>query len=292
MLKSTLFAVSALTVLGATAAHAIPATGLSGNTLFSFDTATPTTATNTVGITGLRAGESVIGIDYRPASDVLYGLTTSSALYTINAFTGAATLASSLNTTAGAFTVAAGEVAISFNPVPDRLRVISTTGQNLRINVDTGATIVDTPVAFRGATTTPPAAADPNFGDTPALTAAAYTNQVRGAVASSVLYDIDTTNDVLVIQNPPNNGVLNTVGSLGVGDITSFDIDGLTNAAFAASGSSFYSVDLATGAATLVGSFGQTGVTDFALTPVPEPMTLALLGTGLAGIVALRRRRA
>ena len=33
---------------------------------------------------------------------------------------------------------------MDFNPVPDRLRVVSDTGQSLRINVDTGAVITDT----------------------------------------------------------------------------------------------------------------------------------------------------
>ena len=47
----------------------------------------------------------------------------------------------------------------------------------------------------------------------------------------------------------------------------------------------------ATGAATLVGSTGVGDVGDLDFTPIPEPASIMLLGTAMAAMVAMRRRR-
>jgi uncharacterized surface protein with fasciclin (FAS1) repeats len=66
---------------------------------------------------------------------------------------------------------------------------------------------------------------DPNAGVSPMAVGAAYTNSVAGATRTQ-LYVVDATTGSLAIQMPPNDGILNTVGSLGVDvpDTTSFDI--------------------------------------------------------------------
>jgi hypothetical protein len=61
------------------------------NVLETFDSATPGTIVTAVGVTGLQGGEALLGIDFRPADRVLYGLGSTSRLYTINTTTGVAT---------------------------------------------------------------------------------------------------------------------------------------------------------------------------------------------------------
>ena len=182
------------------------------------------------------------GIDFRPANGLLYGVTDTDKLYTIDPKTGNATLVSTLSTSFnGGY-----QSGVDFNPVADRLRVSGSNDQNFRINVDTGAVNVDGTLAY--------ADGDPNFGVDPNVTAAAYINSVAGAT-STQLYNIDYDLDVLVVQTPPNNGTLRTVGPLGVNfaPIGGFDIftdaNGV-NYAYALSGSKLYSIDLSTGTAT------------------------------------------
>ncbi len=278
MHKTThLLAIAAL-ALTATAAHAVPATGVSGGTtLFSFDTTAPGVVSNVRAVTGLGNGESLYGIDYRPSTGALYGLGTSGAIYVINAFTGTASLSTMVGTP-----LSGTAFDIAFNPAVDRLRIVSDTGQDLRVTVDNGVLNVDGTISYAPAPGAPTGA--------PSVTAVAYTNQVRGSVAATALYDLDAANGLLTVQTPPNNGTLTVVGSLGVAGLTSFDIDGNGNVGYAATSTALYSVNLATGAVTSPAAFGIANVTDFAITSVPEPVSAALLGAGLAGVAGLRRR--
>ena len=216
------------------------------NQLVRFDSATPGTLATVGTISGLQAGEDVVGIDFRPATGQLFALGSTSRLYVINKTTAGATFVATLSTT-----LSGTAFGVDFNPTVDRLRIVSNTGQNLRVNPNDGATLVDG--AINPATT--------------GLTAAAYTNSFAGATTTT-LYDIDTATDQLFVQNPPNAGTLVLVGSLGtdIQSMTGFDISTGSNTGYLVATATvgignptLFTVNLTTGAATAVGAVGGVG---------------------------------
>ncbi|MFN0277102.1 MAG: DUF4394 domain-containing protein [Pyrinomonadaceae bacterium] len=205
-------------------------------------------------LTGLNAGERLLGIDFRPANGQLYATASSGSMDRVV----------TINTTTGAVTSVGGIVAhpagdsfgFDFNPVPDRIREVSDADISLRYNPNDGTLAgTDTNLAY--------AAGDPNFGANPNVVHVAYTNNVAGA-SSTTLFGIDTNLNVLVRiggvagMPSPNGGQLTTIGSLGVnpGSIGGFDIQQGTNNAYAilnvGGAWRLYRINLATGAATII----------------------------------------
>jgi hypothetical protein len=242
--------------------------------LIIFNSATPNTTSTPVSITGLEAGQTVVAIDYRPATGELFGITQlrprvttqPCQVYSINITTGVATkvgqFASDIN---------GSDFGADFNPTVDRIRVVVNNTSNVRVNPDTGGAVdgdaittgtqPDTQLAY--------ATGDVNFGQTPNVVASAYTNNFEGATVTT-LFGIDSNLNSLVRQgspdgspSSPNLGQLFTVGPLGVDVVADagFDISA-TGEAFAAMASAgdltskLYSINLSTGAATLVGTIG------------------------------------
>jgi hypothetical protein len=249
------------------------------NLLISFNSGAPGTILSSVAITGLQAGETILGIDFRPANKQLYGLGSTSRLYSINLSTGAATAVGSQFTPALSGTA----FGFDFNPVVDRIRVTSSSGQNLRLNPNDATAIIDINLSY--------AAGDVNAGATPRVVGSAYTNNFSGATTTT-LYDIDSNLDILVTQNPPNNGTLNTVGALGfnTSDLVGFDISRVSGTAFAslnapaAATSQFFTVNLTTGAVTLVGTIGGgVALLDIATVPTAVPGDLLISEFRLRG---------
>jgi len=184
------------------------------NQLLTFSLGDPGTILGTINIANLSRGEDLIGIDVRPATGELYGVSDDDVVYAIDPATGLAT-AKGAPFIPG---IAGSAIGFDFNPTVDRIRIVTDRGQNLRLNPNTGQVVsVDKNLAF--------SAGDVNEGRRPRVSGAGYTNSVAGAT-STTLYDIDTANDVLATQAPPNDGTLNTVGQLGynVRTVAGFDI--------------------------------------------------------------------
>jgi uncharacterized protein with beta-barrel porin domain len=243
------------------AAQATPLQVLRNNALVTVDSATPATSVSSVSVTGIGAGQSLVGFDYRPANPrLLYGVSNTGQIYAMNGRTGQAT---AIGAPIGAAATPAGAgVGIDFNPTVDRIRFVTTGGTDLRLNQVTGAlAATDGRTMYAGI--------DANAGQVPTIAGSAYTNNVAGATTTT-LYDIDTRGGVgaarLVTQGnaagvSPNTGILFTVGSTGVASTSAvgFDIgrDGLAYATLTnpTNGvTSLYTINLATGAATLVGA--------------------------------------
>lgn len=277
------------------AAHAVDVYGLSTrNQLVRFDSATPGMISQSSFIWGLAANEELVGIDFRPATGSLYGVGSFGRIYTLDTMSGMATFVTSLtdSVTGAPLSLMGTEFGVDFNPVPDRLRVTSNQGQNLRINVMTGVTVVDGMLN--------------QASGSPFIVASAYTNSRAGATTTT-LYNIDSVSDMLTRQIPPNDGTQVNVGMLGmdVSALAGFDIrttSGIDTAyaALQPAGtgySRFAQINLMTGMATDIGVIGSNqstdplAIRDIAVAPVPEPGTLAALGAGLLTIIRRRKAR-
>jgi hypothetical protein len=245
-------AVSVFTAATADAASVIAL--VDGKSIVTIDPATR----KATGKADIKGAGPLLGIDVRPADGMLYGIAADGTIVTIDMKSGQATMKSKLSEAwkAGVTTT------FDFNPVADRLRLMSSDGTSLRINVDDGKATVDGSHKYKDG--------DAGAGKTPKVVAGAYTNSFKGTQATA-LYNVDATTGALVTQAPPNDGTLNTVGALGVAvsgpvafNIVSASAD--KNDAWLMTGGALYSVDLKTGKATMAGKIdGLSGtVTDIA----------------------------
>jgi len=223
----------------------------SGNRLLFFDSATPGTVTKSFTITTVSS-EALKAIDFRPATGNLYAMGTSGRFYILNLTTLAASVPPAVPVAP-----AGTSHGFDFNPTVDLLRVTSDADANIRFNPDDG-TIVQQDTALNYA------AGDAHAGANPNVVGSAYTNNFVGAT-TTILYDIDSNLDTLVYQDAPNAGTLHTVGNLGVdtSDQVGFDISQLTGTAYASltvgGTTGLYTINLASGAATLVGNIASAG---------------------------------
>lgn len=246
------------------------------NEIVTFGSGSPGNVTLTRRITGLQGLDQLVGLDYRPANRQLYALSRT-RLYRFSSL-GAGTVQAVGSPFATA--LSGTSFGFDFNPVPDRIRVVSDTNLNLRINPDTGA-IVDADTGSAGLQldgSLAYASGDPNNGRDPNVVGSAYTNSVAGAT-STTNYVIDKSRGILARQGSaegtspvvsPNTGRLFTVASLNstFSELLGFDIAPGSNEAFLVfngSGSSggnvggpqLNRINLNTGLSTPIGVIGS-----------------------------------
>lgn len=232
----------------ASAAHEeLTVTGLTvSGRLVTFSANDPSEPTSAQArISGIAAGSKLVAIDYRPATNGLYGVAadgTQGQLYSITGTRAAAV---------GAPFALAGTVSIDFNPTVDRLRIVSTDGTNLRVNPDTGAVIVDGRLAY----------SDENAGTAPAVVGVAYTNNDTDAATGTMLFDLEAALGLLAQQVDANAGRLEDRFDLRprFGDRSGFDIytEGTTNVGlvsiFDKGRTTLYTLNVSTGTLTPAG---------------------------------------
>jgi truncated hemoglobin YjbI len=250
--------------------------------LTMFDTNRPATVLSMNVVRGLQPGETILGLDFRPANKRLYALSTHSRIYIIDTATGQA---SAVSDTPFSPPLDGVKFGFSFNPTVDRIRITSNSGQNLRVHPDTGMVVsVDGPLNY------------PGGANMPGVVASAYTNSVAGATTTT-LYNFDLYRRAIVTQNPPNDGTLNVAIQLPDSDfseLTSFDISADTGKGYLATRESanarsqLYEVDFNAKTVTLTGTIGVLDQVS-ALTVVPAGMLTPLFDRlgGLDAITAV-----
>lgn len=289
MKRFCVFALAAAALLtGSLQAEMIFGVTDAGN-LVTFNSTAPALFLSQTGISGLQTGERILGIDFRPNTGQLFAVGSSNRLYTINTTTGAA------SQLGPAFSVPlnGANFGVNFNPVADRIRVVSDARQNLRLNPNDGSVVnnaADASLTY----------ADATLG-LPNIFGTSYENSVPGALTTRQFF-LDPVRDLLGVINFPNAnfnaGVINSVGSLGVNIASNaplgFDISAASGIAYLASGNNLWTVNTATGAATLVGSVGVgsgQNITSISAAPVPEPGSWSLLLGAAAVLFGAHRRR-
>lgn len=227
-------------------AAGVEAVGMSehGTQIVAFNTANPGAAKVIGTVKGMSGGDSLIGIDYRPKTRVLYGVGKSGTIYTIDDRTAKASSVGKLSRT-----LSGGSFDIDFTPAGDQLRIISDVGQNIRQPFGPGgpqgATVADGKLSRKN------------------VTAMAYD-------ASGRIIDIDSNTSQLVAQDGAS-GKLTPLGKPGAFP----KLSSLSNGIDIARGVSvavvnldhvhtLYQVDTVKGTATKIGAF-KGHVTDLSI---------------------------
>ncbi|MGD9995915.1 MAG: DUF4394 domain-containing protein [Ilumatobacteraceae bacterium] len=249
--------------------------------LLDFAASDPGTVLSSTPISGLIAGEAIVAMDIRPATGQLFAIGVANRrghVYTLNTSNGEATL---VNETAIADDLPlGGRWSLDFNPVVDRMRLVHSTGASYRVNPRNGALV----------------AIDAAIGPA-SPSAIAYDRNTPSAPAATTMFSIDATDSTLNIVGgvdgvpSDNDGVTIPRGPLGVNvvsNLVGFDIASTGDALATmrtAGATRLFAVDLATGAANVVGVVGDgtVSILDIALPRPPSGAMLAL--TSADGLV-------
>jgi Domain of unknown function (DUF4394) len=219
-------------------------------------------------ITGLPAGVSIKGIDFRPASGDLYALGSDKVVYRLNPRTAIAVPEGpSFDRMPSILT--GDKTGFDFNPTVDKIRVTSDARDNLRLNPDDGTLLsVDTML-------------------TPAdvqVVGSAYTNSsftafaTRATVTGLYAYDVSGDMDRLWIQRPANAGtlIMPVATGLSLRSNLGFDIAGVNNVGWVAGqkmsrfGSRLFRLDPNSGRTREIGRIGDGSRTITGLAAVQD----------------------
>lgn len=240
-MTNSFYALTAVAMLSTAATTAIAdqhgemaAIGLSGDKMLHQIDVKTATVKGSMEVTGVN---KLLGIDLRPSTGQLIGVTDAFEIVEIDPMTGAATMVSKMDKE---LPVADGApVIVDFNPMADKLRFMSGT-TNHRVDIESGAVTVDGSLSFEGK--------DMHAGETPAIVAAAYINSF-GKPEKTAMFDIDSTIVALIQQTSPNDGTLGAVGKLGIDAAETYAFDIATdaegkNTAWLAAGGKLHTVSL------------------------------------------------
>lgn len=179
------------------------------NQLVSFNLASPQSLHSARFIQGLAPNEELISIDFRTSTNQLYGIGSFNHLYQIDLSTAQA------NRIGGAFAPQLNgvEFDMDFDPVADRIALVSNLGQSMFVDPSTGTA---TPNVSLGS------------GGNVNLFGIAYSNNYVGA-SSSTLYGLGTSAPLVGVQYQVDlsSGSLTLLGNSGTGGDTlvgGFDI--------------------------------------------------------------------
>ncbi|MCC5971801.1 MAG: DUF4394 domain-containing protein [Pararhodobacter sp.] len=153
------------------------------------------------GMTEVDYAGRLHGIDYRPATDSLIGVTEAFEVVEIDPQTGSWSVLVTMDT--GMEITEGAAVIVDINPAADALRFMSGT-TNHRVNLSSGAVMIDGDLTFTDGTE-----GMPMVGGT------AYSNSF-GQPDATAMYNIDTDRGALLRQTAPNDGDNAMIGALGV----------------------------------------------------------------------------
>ena len=209
-------------------------------------------------ITGLAAGVSLKGIDFRPATGDLYALGSDRVVYRVNPGTAIAVAEGpAFETTPTA--LQGDRIGFDFNPTVDKIRITSDADDNFRLDPDPGSLLMnDTKLTPADVTVVGSAYTNSSF--------AAFAN--RPTATMLFAYDTSGKKDRLWLQNPANAGTLMNPLSTGLdlGSDVGFDIAGAENRGYVAgahsgrSGARLYTLDVTTGKTRQLGRIGGGNV--------------------------------
>ncbi len=207
----------------------VNALSLSGTRFNRFAFATPGTVAQ-ANVTGVVAGERLVGFDMRPSTGQLYALGIDAdrdrgTIYILEPQTPGTPTPSAMATPVGApgriayvdtngvpIDLSDLPVSLDFNPFVDRIRIVDASGLNARANPIDGAPIDSDTNPANGVN--PDASVQAEFGTQ--IVGAAYTSN-WASPPFTTQYTLDQTFGRLYVQNPPNSGVQTMLMPLMVG---------------------------------------------------------------------------